>query len=628
MHINFENIKLFGFMPFEEAEVNLKENGFTLISGINNNVEDKAQSNGAGKSSLISDSISWALTGETIRGTKDVCNKNTSLGTSVELNFNIDKDKYKVIRYKDHKDFGTNLKFYINGEDKSGKGIRDTEKILQEYLPDLNSQLLGSVIILGQGLPQRFTSNTPSGRKEVLEKLSKSDFMIADIKDKITKRKIQLQEQLRKIEDNILSNNSKKSILENNLQKLKNDKALLEQTDINIIEQDIVTTQNYVVELMKNKEIFELKQSSLQKQVDTALDNYTNFSKKLDANYDNEYNHLEEKYDISNKKILLDDLKLKIKQQESEISKLESIKDICPTCHQKLPDVHKVDTTKLHEELQSMRDKYNEYKQCFDLANEKLNEDALKLKESLYKGLDDLKEEGQQLRKQLNESIDEAQKYNKEINNSQLKVDKLKLNKENYEKQIQSIDINLKECENQLEELSKAILYYNIDKENTNSHIEVVNKMSTIANRDFRGFLLSEIISFINKKAKEYSQIIFETDKIKFNLNGNNIDISYCDKQYENLSGGEKQRVDLIIQFSIRDMLSQFLDFSSNILILDEITDSLDEISSQQVISLISNKLCDVDSVFIITHHGKQLSIPYDKEITILKDNNGISRLI
>lgn len=628
MHINFENIKLFGFMPFEEAEVNLKENGFTLISGINNNVEDKAQSNGAGKSSLISDSISWALTGETIRGTKDVCNKNTSLGTSVELNFSIDKYKYKVVRYKDHKDFGTNLKFYINGEDKSGKGIRDTEKILQEYLPDLNSQLLGSVIILGQGLPQRFTNNTPSGRKEVLEKLSKSDFMIADIKDKITKRKIQLQEQLRKIEDNILSDSSKKSILENNLQKLKNDKALLEQTDINIIEQDIVTTQNYIVELMKNKEIFELKQSSLQKQVDTALDNYTNFSKKLDANYDNEYNHLEEKYGISNKKILLDDLKLKIKQQENEISKLESIKDICPTCHQKLPDIHKVDTTKLHEELQSMRDKYNEYKQYFDLANEKLNEDALKLKESLYKGLDDLKEEGQQLRKQLNESIDEAQKYNKEINNSQLKVDKLKLNKENYEKQIQSIDINLKECENQLEELSKAILYYNIDKENTNNHIEVVNKMSIIANRDFRGFLLSEIISFIDKKAKEYSQIIFETDKIKFNLNGNNIDISYCDKQYENLSGGEKQRVDLIIQFSIRDMLSQFLDFSSNILILDEITDSLDEISSQQVISLISNKLCDVDSVFIITHHGKQLSIPYDKEITILKDNNGISRLI
>lgn len=628
MHINFENIKLFGFMPFEEAEVNLKENGFTLISGINNNIEDKAQSNGAGKSSLISDSISWALTGETIRGTKDVCNKNTSLGTSVELNFNIDKDKYKVVRYKDHKDFGTNLKFYINGEDKSGKGIRDTEKILQEYLPDLNSQLLGSVIILGQGLPQRFTNNTPSGRKEVLEKLSKSDFMIADIKDKITKRKIQLQEHLRKIEDNILSDSSKKSVLENNLQKLKNDKALLEQTDVNTIEQDIVTTQNHIVDVIKSKEIFELQQSSLQEKVNKALDDYTNFNRTLDDNYNSEYAHLEENCKILDIKNHLADLEFEKKQREAEMTRLESVKDMCPTCGQKLPDVHKVDTTQLHKEYDEFMITYNCIKNDYAETTEKLKQDALKLKESLYKGLDELKIEGQTLRKQLNESIDEVQKHNQELNSSQLKLDKLKLNKENYEKQIQSIDKDIEECENQIVNLSSTILYNNANKENTNNHIEVVNKMSTIANRDFRGFLLSEIISFIDKKAKEYSQIIFETDKIKFTLDGNNINISYCDKQYENLSGGEKQRVDLIIQFSIRDMLSQFLDFSSNILILDEITDSLDEISSQQVMSLISNRLCDVDSVFIITHHGKQLAIPYDKEITILKGSNGISRLI
>ena len=34
--------------------------------------------------------------------------------------------------------------------------------------------------------------------------------------------------------------------------------------------------------------------------------------------------------------------------------------------------------------------------------------------------------------------------------------------------------------------------------------------MTTIATRDFRGFLLSEIISFINTRAKEYAKDIIE----------------------------------------------------------------------------------------------------------------------
>ena len=49
-------------------------------------------------------------------------------------------------------------------------------------------------MILGQGMPNKFTNNTPSGRKELLEKLSKSDFMIEDIKNKLSARKNELSE--------------------------------------------------------------------------------------------------------------------------------------------------------------------------------------------------------------------------------------------------------------------------------------------------------------------------------------------------------------------------------------------------------------------------------------------------
>ena len=151
--------------------------------------------------------------------------------------------------------------------------------------------------------------------------------------------------------------------------------------------------------------------------------------------------------------------------------------------------------------------------------------------------------------------------------------------------------------------------------------------MLTIATRDFRGFLLSEIIKFIDQKAKEYCKEIFDTEEIEFKLEGNNIFIGYCGKQYENLSGGEKQKIDLIIQFSIRDMLTRYLDFSSNILVLDEIFDNLDSIGCQKVLNLISNKLTDISSIYIITHHS-DIDIPTDNELVVVKDENGISRII
>lgn len=627
MKLQFKKIDIHNFFSIGDANVGLDDNGFVLIKGINNCPSDSASSNGSGKSSIM-EAIIFCLTGSTSKGTKDVVNKYTTGGTRVTLEFNIDDKEYRITRCKDDVEFGTNLFIYINGENKSGKGIRDSEKILQECLPDVTAELLGGVVLLGQGLPQRFTNNTPSGRKEVLEKLSKSDFMIADIKDKLSKRKEQLNRDVNSVDNGIATLNGKKSMLEVNLSNLKSDKALLDNTDIADIESRITLLQNHIVELMKNKEIFELKQSSLQKQVDTALDDYANFSKKIDDNYGNEYSHLEEKYDIKTKKELLDDLYLKIKEKQNELKKLNSIKDVCPTCGQKLPNVHKVDTSKLNAELDDMIRLHLMKQIDLDKSNKKLNEEALKLKESLYKGLDEIKVEGQQLRKQLNETVEEVQRYNKEINNNNLEVDKLKLNLDNTQKQLQTIDASIEECESSLKSITEEILYNNKKKEDIEAHLEIVSKMMTYATRDFRGFLLSNLIMYIENRAKIYCGDVFGTDNIKFKLDGNNILIGYLDKSYEALSGGEKQKVDLIVQFAIRDMLSQYLGFSSNILALDEVFDGLDAPSCQRVVDMIAKRFEDVSSIFIITHHDAELSIPYDKQIVVRKNENGVSEII
>ena len=204
MIISFKKVTAHNFLSLGDVELKLDNQGYTLISGINNNPTDNASSNGSGKSAMFS-AISYALTGETLNGlTRNLVNINTNDGMYVALEFDVDNDHFKIIRSKDHKEYGTNLRITINNEDKSGKGIRDSEKLLAEYLPDLTSSLLASVIILGQGLPQQFSSNTPAGRKEILEKLTKSDFMIDDIKQRISQRKEALSNDLRKVEDKLL----------------------------------------------------------------------------------------------------------------------------------------------------------------------------------------------------------------------------------------------------------------------------------------------------------------------------------------------------------------------------------------------------------------------------------------
>ena len=73
-------------------------------------------------------------------------------------------------------------------------------------------------------------------------------------------------------------------------------------------------------------------------------------------------------------------------------------------------------------------------------------------------------------------------------------------------------------------------------------------------------------------------------------------------------------------------MLCKFLNFSSNIIVLDEIFDNLDSLGCQKVLNVISKKLSDIDSIYIVTHHS-DIDLPVDNEIIVIKNENGISEI-
>ena len=620
MNIKFKKVYLHNFMSFRDATIDLSDNGFVLVQGKNENPTDNSQSNGSGKSSIF-EAISYCLTGDTIRGTKDIVNHQSDDGTYVGIEMNVDGKEYKLLRSKDHKKYKTNLMIYIDGKDMSGKGIRDSEKLLQQYLPDLTPSLLGSVIVLGQGMPQKFSNNTPAGRKEVLEKLSQSDFMIEDLKNRVAQRKAYLSSEIRKCEDATLKLTSEKETYERQIiatqELLKNlgtpesyDKAVLElEPQLEITEGKIKECNDKVSKLIDEQSDINIKYSNLIAQQNKELN-------AVDDKYKEQKNILsEQKTDITSKGYAL----------QSEIKRISSIKDVCPTCGQKLPNVVKPDITEQQKELENLKNQLVRVNNNLTEIEEQIKSDkinvALKFKVQENKFKSDLEEHKKEIN-DLNRIINDLTRNKTQLTNRIATIETEKnqyyIKKSNYEDQIKNLTDSIEKIKNKL--------LYDNTKDILLEHSKVIDKFDTIIKRDFRGYLLGNVITYINDKAKEYSKYIFDTDKINFELSGNNIEISYDGKEYESLSGGERQKVDIIIQLSLRDMLCKYLNFSANILVADEIFDGLDALGCQRVLDLIMTSLSDISSVYIVSHRD-DMPIPYDKELIVVKSKDGISEI-
>lgn len=620
MNVVFNKIILHNFLSFGDAEIELNNRGYVFVQGVNENPNDNSLSNGAGKSSIW-DAISYALTGVTIRGTKDVVNIHTDDGAFVALDMDVDGKNFKILRSKNHSKYKTNLLIYIDGKNVSGKGIRDSDALLQQYLPDLTASLLGSVIILGQGLPQRFTNNTPSGRKEVLEKLSKSDFMIEDLKNRIAKRKQQLSQKIREEEDKILSLQSEKTIYEKQLksnQDLLNTMSPPEAYD-NAIE-ELQTKLNNIEKSVQELEIeisgASSKQSDLLVNYNSIVSEQNAELQQVDIKYSSELKELNDaKSDNTSKGYAL----------KQEITKMEAIKDVCPTCGQKLPNVSKPDTSKMREEMLLYANTVKELNVKISNVEEKVKAEKTTISLNFKVRQNALSTEMQNNKATVDRLNTSMRDLLKEKTATSTRLVELKGYKEQYNNKKAIYEANIKDAEQKIKEIQEKLLYNNT-KEVLTEHSKIIDKFDTIIKRDFRGYLLSNVISFIDAKAKEYSQYIFETDKISFVLDGNNINISYDGKEYDNLSGGERQKVDIIIQLSIRDMLCKYLNFSSNILVLDEIVDFLDATGCDKIMNLINTRLNDINSIYFISHHT-DLGFSYDSVLTVVKDVNGISSI-
>lgn len=618
--IQFKKITVHNFGSYGHAELELQNRGFCLVSGQNNYVKDNALSNGSGKSFLWS-AICYALTGETINGIKtNLKNINTEeQDCFVQLDFLYNKDLFSLVRYITPK---SDLKIFKNDVDLSGKGIRESEKKLQELIPELNKDLIASTIIIGQGMPNKFSSFSPSGRKELLEKLTKSDFMIEDLKERIRNRSMELSTKVREFEDSLLANrtqlNGYLASLENIRQAITQrqrpdfDVLIAEkQKQISILQQELTTAEQTI-------SLLEQKIEQINQQLIAISDEKAKVSGEELSAYTASYTKL-----VGEKT----SVELDITNLEKEITKLKAIVDTCPTCGQHLPNVHKPDTSAQEsllaerrvlkqQALDNIARCENQHKEYVAQINAAFNDEISTLNVSLTSARNELASHKASMG-QVKSAID---KENTDYN-------KLVYDKQNWDNFTANQQAEIARLEQEIARLTNLVAITSLSKDDLDQRINIVKKMDSLIRRDFRGYLLTNIINYIDNKAKDYCSIVFGTRELSLALNGNALDITYCGKAFDGLSGGEKQRVDLILQLAIRDLLTSYLGLNANILVLDEVTDFLDKKSCQAVMQLLEKELNTVESVFIISHHAEELELPVDSEVKVVKNELGISEL-
>lgn len=624
MYIDFNTVKIKNFLSYGDVTIDLKNKGYCIIDGINNCLTDNAENNGSGKSA-ITGAISFALTGETIQGLSSNL-KNINIDDNecfVELDFKVDNNHYQIKRSKNPK---SELVIIKNDVDISGKGIRESDQILKLELPDLTSQTLASIAILGQGLPYKFSDNTPSGRKEVLEKLSNSDYMIQDLKTRITYRQENLNSQLTDLNAQVIAKTSNVNIFNEQKDDKLKELEELNTYDINQLISLIDDINRSISDLIKSQEDLKIKITEEKEKIATANNELSQLSESKNKAVAQEANRFVLKStEILNKKAIINS---DIANLKSKISELEKITDICPTCGQKLKDVVKPDLSDYYKNLEKLISNLNIVEKEYDFIVNEHKYFEQDVEKSFQKESLDVRVALKQHHDLVNNYEIQLQDISKKLITANKNLTETTSKKNNYYEKQKSLETTLYNLDLSIKKLSDEILYINSDVSKIKDRLHIINQMMTLIKRDFRGYLLNDIINFMDKKVKEYSLEIFETELLSFTLNGNNIDIKYNGKNFENLSGGEKQKIDLILQLSIRDMLKDTLDISSNILFLDEILDNLDMTGCTKILNLISKRFTDIESLFIISHRASELAIPYDSKLTVIKNEKGISNII
>lgn len=578
MNIRFNSVILDGFMSFDHEEIELSELGIVMIKG-RNEYEPLANSNGSGKSA-ISEAVLWSITGYTSRGANDVANSILNRGVYVTIDLNIDENHYVITRSKNHSDYGSNLIIIRNGEDISGNTLTKSKKILEDELGGmLDYDTLTSIIVLSQGLPGRLSTLKPASRKSRLEELSNTDSYIDDLKTKVSSALATLSASRTQLASEVTKCRTQITASEFNIETSRSKILTIQEKVDFIIDAETATLYETEVIPQLNREVANLNEEIYRIRSRMSLLNSQN--SELDREFENGR--------VANQGYL------------DQYSSLQAA--VCPLCKQPVQSQADLDALKaqLEQSISSNKLRLGEIIQ----QKEKISGEIQQLNSDLALAEEDLKAKS-----------DELAQYVAQLNDYKSYSSSTSL----LEESIGAEEAKIRESQAQLSSLNEQIAV--VDKK-----ISIANYYNNQLSRKFRSFLLEGVINYMNHKSIEYSSYLFEKQgTVTLEIEGNNINIYLGNRRFEDLSGGEGRRVDIVLQLIQRDLARNESGFTSNILVMDEILDNLDSVGADSVIRLLEHKSPDVETMLIVSHK-QDITIPSDRVIKVVKSADQLSHI-
>jgi len=567
--IEFKTIRYKNFLSSGNyfTTISLNKDRDTLIVG----------ANGAGKSTVL-DALTFSLFGKPFRKINkgQLVNSVNEKDTKVEIEFNINKTEYRVLRgikpniFEIHKD-GKKL-----NEDCSAN---DQQKSLETQILKLNYKSFTQIVILGSASFVPFMQLSAPHRREVIEDLL--DIRVFSSMSDILKEKIKASR------DNLKVLELKKESV--------GDKIVMQQRFIRSIEQE---GEDGIRQKQESIVTCDEESANYQKRIEDLISKVSSKEKEIQQ-YITSSNTI--------KKLSSFKVKLETKKQTSNDHLVFFQKNtVCPTCTQNIEDSFRVNKI---DHLQQVISKYQTNLTEIETAITEEEEREQKFL-GLQREITNLQNETSQLNIRVSNSNKLRKSLEEEI---QSITDKLE-NRTSENVKLSEYKDSLKQILKDLEQVREEYEYFQ------QSHI-------LLKDDGVKSGIIRKYLPLINKQVNDYLQrmdffINFVLDE-EFN---ERIQTPIHEKfSYSSFSEGEKMRIDLALLFTWREIARLKNSVSTNLLILDEVFDSsLDGFGTDEFLKIVRYVIKDAN-VFIISHKNELLD--RFENVLEFKKEKGFSKL-